>query len=125
MKKLLAATLFATCLPVSLSAHAMEESCYVQVAVSSYAGAGQNVAFNVTNTEIGLNRSLTLFGNGSPQIIPNLPCVPSAFTISATAYTPQLKTQTVGICTLKSGEVFLSNQGDNIAVVFPEDFACN
>ncbi|MGQ3891683.1 hypothetical protein [Legionella sp. CNM-4043-24] len=123
MKNVLAVTLFAASLPVS--AYAMEQSCYVQVAVSSNAGSGQNVAFNVTNTEMGLNRSLTVSGNGSPQIIPDLPCVASEYTISATGYTPQHIAQSVGICALKSGAVFLSNAGDNVSVVFPEDFVCD
>ncbi len=103
-------------------------SCKVQVAVATPPiPFDQNVAFNVTSNELGLNKSLTLMGGKGPQFIDNIPCTPAPLTISATVYsTPYyaLQTSPIGQCVLKAGYVVLNGPENSASVVFPYDFYC-
>ncbi|WED42191.1 hypothetical protein [Legionella cardiaca] len=118
------------CILPSVSAYAENDlSCKVEVAVATPpVQLTQNVAFNITpaNND-GSSKSLTVRGGSAPQIIDGIACF-FAYNISATAYsTPSIGVirSSIGECTLKGGNLFFNNSGDNISVVFPNDFICN
>ncbi|RUR28358.1 hypothetical protein [Legionella qingyii] len=129
LNKIMIATLSIINLSVFLPAYAGEDmSCKVQVAVATPPiPFDQNVAFNVTSNELGLNKSLTLMGGKGPQFIDNIPCSPAPLSISATVYsTPgyTLQGSSIGQCVLKAGYVVLNGPENSASVVFPYDFNC-
>jgi len=67
------------------------------------------------------------FGN-APKTIDKLPCAETPYTISATAYdngsNVLLDAPAIGQCVLKAGLVMLSEAGNSVSVVFPNDFNC-
>ncbi|KTD01795.1 hypothetical protein OQJ19_12435 [Fluoribacter gormanii] len=130
LKKIMMTTLSIINLSVFLPAYADGDmSCKVQVAVATPPiPFDQNVAFNVTSNELGLNKSLTLMGGKGPQFIDNIPCSPAPLTISATVYsTPgyTLQGSSIGQCVLKAGYVVLNGPENSVSVVFPYDFNCD
>jgi hypothetical protein len=130
LNKFVATTLSLIAFTVPQYVHANDDSCEIQVAVSSPPiQPDQSIAFNVTNDN-GLSKSIIVQGGGSPKIIGKLTCSPTPYTISATAFfnLPNMITnngQPIGQCMLKAGNVFLSGSNNSVSVVFPNDFICN
>ncbi|HHT9953113.1 TPA: hypothetical protein ACT9K3_002994 [Legionella pneumophila] len=127
--KFLVTTLSVVTLTLSPYGFAKDDSCEVQVAVSTPpVQFDQSVAFNVTNDD-GISKSIILQGGSSPKTIGKLICSPAPYTISATQYfTPTGLTnkhaQPVGQCVLKAGNVILNGSNNSVAVIFPNDFIC-
>ena len=130
INKLLATTLSVVALSIPHFAHANDDSCEIQVAVSSPPiQPDQSVAFNVTNDN-GLSKSIILQGGSSPKTIGKLTCSPMPYTISATQFSTlpnmiAINSQQIGQCMLKAGNVFLNGSNNSVSVVFPNDFICN
>lgn len=103
-----------------------ENSCYIELAVSSPpVELSQSVAFNVS-TDYGFSQSRTLKGGSAPQTIEQLPCTDTPYTISASLYSAHANQLTaVGQCLLKAGQISLSAPYNSVSVVFPNDFVCN
>lgn len=129
-KKLMATTLSMVAITIPQYVHANDDSCEIQVAVSSPPiQPDQSVAFNVTNDN-GLSKSIILQGGSSPKTIGKLTCSPIPYTISATPfYTPpnmiSKNNQQIGQCMLKAGTIYLNGSNNSVSVVFPNDFICN
>ncbi|BCA96719.1 hypothetical protein TUM19329_30800 [Legionella antarctica] len=127
LKNILVTTLSLISVITTQFSYASDDSCEIQVAVSSPPILPNNsVAFNVTNDE-GLSKSVTLRGGNAPKMIEKLNCSPRPYTVSATQYfnAPIVKlTPPIGECTLKSGNIILNGSGNSVAVVFPNDFIC-
>ncbi|MCL9685275.1 hypothetical protein [Legionella maioricensis] len=128
LKNIFATTLSLVAVIAPHYAYANDDSCEIQVAVSSPPILPNNsVAFNVTNDE-GLSKSVTLRGGSAPKTIEKLNCSPRPYTVSATLYSnaPLAKlAPPIGECTLKAGNVILNGFNNSVAVVFPNDFICN
>lgn len=132
MNKVMITTIAALGFSFCLSAYA-EDNCKIQIAVSAPpVEAEQSVAFNITN-ENGTSNAVIINAGDAPQTIDNLACSDSAYTISATPFsTPnkpmfmkQNQAPIIGECTLKAGQISLNGSGNNVAVVYPNDFVCN
>jgi hypothetical protein len=128
LKNIIATTFSLITIVAPQYVYANDDSCEVQVAVSSPPILPNNsVAFNVTNDQ-GLSKSVTLRGGNAPKIIEKLSCSPLPYTISATLYSNAPNTKLappIGQCTLKAGNVNLNGSYNSVAVVFPNDFICN
>ncbi len=130
LKKFFVTTLSIMAVSTSQVVFANDDSCEVQVAVSSppiYIDT--NIAFNVTNDN-GFSKSITLQGGSAPKVINKIVCSPIPYTVSATQYsTPNngiiKPIQAIGECTLKAGNVILNGSNNSVSVVFPNDFICN
>lgn len=128
--KFLVTTLSIVSITLSQHGFAKDDSCEVQVAVSSPpVQLDQSVAFNITNDD-GISKSIILQGGSSPKIIGKLICSPLPYTISATRYytSPSFtanRAQPIGECVLKAGNVILNGSNNSVAVVFPNDFICH
>jgi hypothetical protein len=120
LKNIIATTFSLVTIVAPQYVYANDDSCEVQVAVSSPPILPNNsVAFNVTNDQ-GLSNA--------PKIIEKLSCSPLPYTISATLYSNAPNTKLappIGQCTLKAGNVILNGSYNSVAVVFPNDFICN
>lgn len=130
LNKFMATTLTLISITIPHYAYANDDSCEVQVAVSSPpVQFDQSVAFNVTNDN-GLSKSIILQGGSTPKTIGKLNCSPMPYMISATQfYTPPNMfhkiVQPIGECVLKAGNVILNGSNNSVSVVFPNDFICN
>ncbi|CAM2923283.1 hypothetical protein [Legionella worsleiensis] len=130
INKLLCTTLSLSTLIIPFHAYANDDSCEIQIAVSSPPiQPDQNVAFNITNDN-GLSKSIILQGGSSPKIIGKLTCSPMPYTVSATLFntlpnTPVINGAQIGQCTLKAGNISLNGSNNSVSVVFPNDFICN
>lgn len=126
--KFLATSLTILSMATPCCVHANDDSCEIQVAVSSPpVQPDQKVAFNINNDN-GVSKSTILAGGDSSKIIGKLTCSPLPYTISATQYftLPQkLMSQPIGECVLKAGPVILNGSNNSVTVVFPNDFICN
>ena len=132
------ATVALSCVAIAVSIPAQAEgpnaddmySCFIELAVSTSSPA-KIVAFNVTNNmsgnKMGISHSATLAVDSGPKTIDKLPCAETPYIISATAYntdTNILMDGAIGQCVLKAGLVMLSEAGNSVSVVFPNDFNC-
>lgn len=130
MNKLLATTLSLVAMTIPHYVHANDDSCEIQVAISSpQIQPDQSVAFNVTNDN-GLSKSIILQGGSTPKTIGKLTCSPAPYTISATQFytLPNMNAKNspqIGQCILKAGTVVLNGSNNSVSVVFPNDFICN
>lgn len=112
---------------IAISTHADSlNTCFVELAVAPPVDLTQKVAFNVSNS--GASRSATLF-EGSSAIMSNLLCSSEPYVITATVYSNSIRSLItnpgVGQCMLRNGPVVLSQPGNSVSVVFPNDFDCN
>lgn len=109
--------------------YANDDSCEIQVAISSPPILPNNsVAFNVNNND-GFSKSVILQGGNAPKTISKLICSPLPYTVSASKFSTSTnelaKQNQIGECSLKAGNVILNSSNNSIAVVFPNDFICN
>ena len=130
LNKFIVASLFIASIAVYTPVYASDNSCKVEVAVSTPPiQLDQSVAFNVTTYgNQGSSKAITVKGGSAPQVINQLTCG-MAYNISATAYsTPSnglRETPPIGQCMLKTGVVVLQEPGSSVSVVFPNDFICS
>lgn len=130
LKKVVMTTLSVLSLSMVFPAFANEDfSCKVQVAVAVPPMLiNDNVAFNVTNDDLGFNKSITISGVNGSQFIENIPCSSSALIISATPYSVasnNLLQGPIGQCVFNAGGVILNYPENSVSVVYPYDFTCN
>ena len=127
LKRLIVTTLSIITVTAPHYVYANDDTCEIQVAVSSPPVLPDNsVAFNVTNDN-GFSKSAILQGGSAPKIIGKLDCSPAPYTVSATQYSTTTTgiAQPIGECTLKVGRVILNGSNNSVSIVFPNDFICN